>query len=181
MDKAASVLMRIVAPIEAMSRWSGRTVSFLILAMMGVVVYEVISRYVFSSPTNWAQETTTQLFVWCALVGAYTHVRAGHVRMDLFYRRLSTKTKAWLDFFTGILALGYLGTLLAIASGFAATSWKIHEFSGWSSWAPPLYPFKTAIALAVALLLVQQIAVLMRCLAFIMTRREPYFQRSESF
>ncbi len=165
-------MVKIISAVEKLSKWSGKVLSFAILIMVGAVCFEVVARYVFNNPTEWAHELTTMLYgSYCLLVGAYTHLNKEHVRMDAIYQRFSRRTQATVDFFTGLLAVGFLGTYLVIACQFALRSWAVREFSGWSPWEPPLYPFKMVIALAVLLLLLQQIAWLIRNFAVMLNKK----------
>ena len=56
------------------------------------------------------------------------------------------------------ILVDFLLIFLKISISFAASSWAVLEHSNLSTWHPPLYPFKTAIPIAVLLLLLQQIA-----------------------
>ena len=99
--------------------------------------------------------------------------------MDALYRRLSPKTQAKFDFFTGIPALCFLIIFFIIVAKFAIKSWKIGEFSSMTSWAPPLYPLKMAIAVGVLLLIFQQVAVMIRSF-FLITGREDLLKKTSS-
>jgi len=165
-------MAKIVSAIEKVSKWSGKTFSWLILGMIVVISYEVVARYLFASPTTWAHELTTMMYgSYCLLMGAYTYLDNGHIRMDVLYHRFSRRRKATVDFFTGLLALGFLGTFFLMLVKYTVKSWAILEFSTWSPWEPPLYPFKAALALAVLLLLLQQIAWLIRNFAVMLNKK----------
>jgi TRAP-type mannitol/chloroaromatic compound transport system permease small subunit len=62
-----------------------------------------------------------------------------------------------LFFIPGIAALAYAGV------DFARTSWALNEHSSTMSGGPPLYHFKTLIPVAGALLLLQGLAEIVRC------------------
>lgn len=172
MPKINSTIEKIVSAVEKLSEWSGKTSSWLVLGMVAVMSYEAAVRYIFDSPTIWAHELTTMLYgSYCLLVGAYTYLYNGHVRMDAIYRRFSRRTKATVDFFTGWLALGFLGAFLLMMTEHTVESWAYAEYSTGSPWAPPLYPFKAALAVAVLLLLLQHIAWLTRNLALMLNKK----------
>ena len=81
--------------IEKLSEWSGRVVGCFILGMIGVLIYEVIVRYGFSSPTVWAHETAQMLCSsYSMLIGAYALLYCAHVKMDLFYGWWAKRTQA---------------------------------------------------------------------------------------
>jgi TRAP-type C4-dicarboxylate transport system permease small subunit len=83
----------------------GRTVSKLcetvcglcLLAIAGATLYEIVSRYVFDSPTLWAQDISVYLMIWCAFLGLLPTDRAGqHIRIDVWYKRLPERSQAVL-------------------------------------------------------------------------------------
>ena len=68
---------------DEISDFIGKAVSWMCLAMMAVLTYEIAARYLFNSPTSWAHETTTMLYgTFCILAGVYTHRHHGHVRSE---------------------------------------------------------------------------------------------------
>jgi len=154
---------RFIRAVEWLSLWSGKTFSWLILGMVGALSIEVVMRYVFGSPTAWAYELTTMFYgSYCVLVGAYTHQRGGHIRMDALYNHFSRRTRAKMDFITGWLAIGFLVMLIWVCWKFAMLSWNVREYSSATTWEVPMYPFKFSIAVAAILLLLQQIVVMIR-------------------
>ena len=141
---------------DMVSEWLGRAISWMCLSMVLVLCWEVLSRYVFGKPTSWAHESSTMLYgSYCLLAGAYTQRFREHVRSDAVYRLFSRRVRAGLDCFGDLLAIGFLAVFLWYSSEFAWTSWIEREFSHRSTWAPPLYPIKATIPLAVLLLLLQ--------------------------
>jgi len=144
--------------IERLNEWSGRIVGYLVLPMMGVLLYEITSRYVFHSPTIWAHETSQLLYgSYCMLVGAYALLYGAHVKMDLFYARWSRRTQAIVDSFTALLTFFWLTIFLWQASENAWVALLLQETSP-SAWAPPVWIYKLSFPIAVLLLLLQAIA-----------------------
>lgn len=161
--------------IDGISTWIGKTFSWCILLLTFVVCFEVFMRYALNSPTSWAYDTSYilygTLFVMC---GAYLLSRNGHVRGDFLYRTWSPRTQAAVDlvlyitcFFPAALTLIYSGY------GFARMSWMMNEHSSFTPDGPPIYPFKTLIPVAGALLLLQGIAEATRCVLCLRTGRWP--------
>ena len=165
------MIEKIVVAVEKLSKWSGKTCSWLVLVMLAAMGYEVMARYVFSSPTIWAHELTTLLYGgYCLLVGAYTYLNDEHVRMDIVYNRFSRRTKAKLDFFTGLLTLGFLDVFLFVMAKQTVLSWAALEYSTYSPWEPPIYPFKAVMVVATLLLLLQHIVWLTRNFAVMLNK-----------
>ncbi|MDO9109536.1 MAG: TRAP transporter small permease subunit, partial [Desulfatirhabdiaceae bacterium] len=68
--------------IDSISLWTGKVCSFLIYFGIAMLVYEVISRYLFGTPTVWAHGYSQRLFgSYFILVGAYTLLMNGHIRV----------------------------------------------------------------------------------------------------
>jgi len=157
---------------DKVSEWVGKTVSWMCLAMIAGLGYEVTARYLFNSPTSWAHETTTMLYgTFCVLAGAYTHRHQGHVRSEVIYNLFSDHAKAVLDVITGVLGLVAFGFFFVIAFNYAADSWAMKEVSSKSTWAPIIYPFKSVLPLAVALMILQSLAHLIRSILIVLNIR----------
>jgi TRAP-type mannitol/chloroaromatic compound transport system permease small subunit len=87
---------------------------------------------------------------------------------------MKPRTQAALDlvlyiifFLPGIAALLYAGYR------FAAISWRIGEHSSVMAEGPPIYPFKTIIPIAGALILTQGLAEIARCVICLRTGEWP--------
>jgi TRAP-type mannitol/chloroaromatic compound transport system permease small subunit len=116
-------------------------------------------RYVFNAPTVWGFEATTFLYGIHYMVGlAYTDRFDGHVKVDVFTSRLSPKMQAIFGIITtSVIFLPVFFCLTIWSFKFAFTSIQRLERS-WTSWAPPVYPFKLIMALAFLFLLLQGIS-----------------------
>lgn len=118
-----------------------------------IVVYEVIARRVFASPTIWAQESTTFAYGFLLMmVMGYGMVKGSHVSVDLITANLSERTRRILDLITFlVLFFPFITLMIPVSVEFAINSWVSNEKS-WSQWAPPVYPIKTVIPVALILL-----------------------------
>jgi len=111
------------------------------------------------------------LFMMC---GAYTLAQNGHVRGDFLYGSMRPRLQATLDlalyiifFLPGITALLYAGW------DFAHDSWLIREHSSVTASGPPIYQFKAIIPVAGALVLLQGLAEIVRCVVCLKTGEWP--------
>jgi TRAP-type mannitol/chloroaromatic compound transport system permease small subunit len=172
--RALGAVDRLVAAIEAVSTATGWLAGWLIVPMTVAVVYEVVARYAFHAPTKWSYEVTYMTYgAQFMLAAAYTLLKGGHIRTDVFYERWSPKTRATIDaicyllfFFPGLLFILYAGVVEA------RFAWEIGERTGLRLWVVPLpmYLFKAVIPLTAALLLLQGLAELIRCVRVIRGR-----------
>ena len=72
--------------IDRLSLFCGEFVSYWAVIAVFVYYFEVISRYVFNSPTNWAHEGMYLMFGMQYLIaGAYAMLTESHVRVDVLY------------------------------------------------------------------------------------------------
>ena len=160
MSSAPGPVDRLLTVIETVSTASGWLAGWLIVPMTIAVAYEVAARYVFNAPTKWAYDVTYMLYgAQFMLAAAYTLLKGGHIRTDVFYERWSAKTRAMIDavsyvlfFFPGMLFILYAGAVEA------RQAWAISERAG--GW--PIYPFKAVIPVTAALLLLQGLAELVK-------------------
>lgn len=146
--------------IDKVSDWCGRIISYLVYPLVGGVAYEVISRYVFNAPTEWAFDMTYMLYGTIFMLGAaYTLLKKGHIRTDLFYNKWSPSKQGKIDALAYIL-LFFPGMIFYLWAGidYAHHSWITHERAGNSPWTPIIYPFKTVIPLTALMLLIQGIS-----------------------
>ncbi|MFN7779894.1 MAG: TRAP transporter small permease subunit, partial [Betaproteobacteria bacterium] len=138
--------------------------SWLIVALTGLIVWEVYSRYVLNDPHAWALDAQIMLYgTLFMMAGAYTLAKNGHVRGDVLYGFFRPRTQATIDlvlyilfFVPGVVALTFAGWT------FASESLAIREKT-FSAVALPLYPFKFVIPLAGGLLLLQGVVEIVRC------------------
>ena len=161
--------------IDGISTWTGKAFAWTIVALMLAIVYEVVARYVFNAPTQWAFDVSYMLYgTLFMMAGAYTLARNGHVRGDVLYGFLPVRMQAGFDlvlyfvfFIPGIAALAWFGI------GFAQTSWALGEHSSLTPGGPPVYHFKTLIPIAGALVLLQGVAEIIRCILALKTGQWP--------
>jgi len=161
--------------IDAISTWTGKTVAWLIIALMTVVCLEVFKRYILNAPTAWIFDAENMLYgTFFMLAGAYTLAQNAHVRGDFLYSSMRPRLQAWLDlvlylvfFIPGIAALIYAGYY------YTADSWHIAEHSTVTADGPPVYHFKSMIPLAGILVMLQGIAEVVRCVVCIKTGEWP--------
>lgn len=158
-------LLAFVRFVDALNYRVGRFAMYLIFVMGGILLYSTLSRLLFGIPVNWVLEMSQFLLsAYYLLGGAYTLQLDQHVRMDLFYGRLSPRRKATVDAFTILFAIFYLAILLG--GGVSSTNYAIqYSQKNYSSWAPPLWPIKIVMTIAVLLMLLQCISALIKDIA----------------
>ncbi len=158
--------------IDRISLFTGEFVALWSVIAVFVYYYEVIVRYVFNSPTNWAHEGMFLMFGMQYLVaGAYAMLSESHVRVDIFYANFSARGKAIVDLATSVFFFIFAGTLLMTGWIFAADSIRQGEVS-FTEWAIQYWPVKAVIVLGAALLILQGISKLMKDISLVITPKK---------
>ena len=154
--------------LDRISAVLGRASAWLTLFMVLVSFVIVVMRYVFDAGLIWLQESVVWMHAFVFMVGAaYTLQQEEHVRVDIFYREMSPKWRAWVDLFGVLLFLLPVCFFLAWkAFDFVSVSWRIHEASRESGGLPyPLIPMLKSILLIMPVTVgLQGIAMLLRCI-----------------
>lgn len=158
-------MQKLLLLIDRVSTWVGQAFSWLIVGLTLLVSWEVISRRFFDNPHAFVFDAMIMMYgALFMMAGAYTLSKNGHVRGDVLYGFFTPRVQAGLDlalyilfFIPGIIALAWAGY------NFAADSWAIKEHSSITADGPPLYHFKTIIPLAGALILLQGLVEIVRC------------------
>lgn len=153
------MLEKISKSIDQLSIKQGEVSALLGVPLLVVVMYEVIMRYVFDAPTSWGFELTTFLYGVHYMLGlSYCDVTGGHVRVDIFTARLPLKAQAAMGVVTGaVFFMPLMGLLTVYSWKYAWVSIADRELNS-TSWAPPIYPVKTLMAVAFTFLLLQGIS-----------------------
>ena len=159
-------LLKWIRVLDAITEWGGKIVAWLVVPMVVALVFEVFARYFFHAPTEWAYDVTYMLYGGIFMLGAaYTLLKGGHIRTDMIYRLFSPRWQGIVDGSLYILFF-FPGLILFLIAGveYASQSWLIKETATMSPWRPIIYPFKTAIPVSIAMLLIQGVSELFKCI-----------------
>jgi TRAP-type mannitol/chloroaromatic compound transport system permease small subunit len=161
---------QILHAADRLSTWTGKTFAWLIVALMLVVCAEVFKRYALNAPTAWIYDVNNMmygtLFMMC---GAYTLSQDGHVRGDFLYGSMKPRTQASLDLVLYIaFFLPGIGALTWAGWGYYQDSLAMHEQT-FNATPLPVYPFKFVIPVAGAIVMLQGLAEILRCVVCIRT------------
>ena len=138
-------------------------------SMLAVIVYyyEVIARYVFNSPTNWAHESMFLMFgMQYLLAGGFVLREGAHVRVDVLYMHFSKRAKAFVDVLTSVFFFIFVITLMVTGWTFFMDSYDVKEVS-FTEWAIQYWPIKLALPLGGLLLLLQGLSLLVKDIAIL--------------
>ena len=157
-------LSRFVKVVEAVNYRLGRIMMYFIFVIIGILLWSSISK-TFFLPSLWTLELAQFAMVaYFLLGGPYALQMGANVRMDLLYGGWSARKKAWVDAFTVIFLLIYLGVLLYGGLESLAYSLEYKERSP-SAWRPYMWPIKTLMCIGAFLMLMQALAELIKDVA----------------
>ena len=183
--------LRLAAGIDRLNEWVGRAVMWLTLVMVLVGSYNAVVRYlaqfaggaeegglggVLRSIGEVAVGLNSNAFIelqWYLfsivflLAAAYTLRHNRHVRVDVFYGRLSRRGKAWINLGGTLLFLLPFCTLMLWATvPSVANAWAVREMSP-DPGGLPRYPIKTLLPVAFVLLFLQGVAMAIKQVAIL--------------
>jgi len=157
-------MQRFLLAVDRFSTFFGKACAWTVVGLTILISAEVFSRYALNRPHGWVLDAQIMLYGTLFMIaGAYTLAKNGHVRGDVLYGFFRPRTQATIDlvlyvvfFLPGIVALSWAGWT------FANDALAIREQT-FNADPLPLYPFKFVIPIAGALLLLQGIVEIMRC------------------
>jgi TRAP-type mannitol/chloroaromatic compound transport system permease small subunit len=157
-------MQNVLLAVDRFSTWIGKAAAWAAVGLTVLISVEVFSRYVLNKPHAWVLDAQIMLYgTLFMMAGAYTLSKNGHVRGDVLYGFFRPRTQATIDlvlyivfFLPGIVALTWAGWT------FANESLAIREQT-FNADPLPVYPFKFVVPIAGAVLLLQGIVEIVRC------------------
>ena len=174
-DDMAPWMRKTITVIDTFALWCGRIFCWMLVPLMGAMVYEVVARKLFIAPTDWAYDVSRMLSGALFMVGAgYALMRGVHIRADFIYRAWPVRWQARTDallyvvfFFPSMLFFFW------VSIEYAGSAWVKWERSMDTAWMAPVAPVRTAMPLGAAFLIIQGISELLKCGYAMRTGRWP--------
>jgi len=160
-----NIIKTYVRVVDRLSNYVGLVAMYLIFAMVGILLLDAITRNVVQIPMHWGIEAAQfTLAAYYFMGGAMTLKNNDHVRMDLFYDRLSERGKARMDIVTISCLLFYLIVMLigSISSLEYAIQTGERRFSMWN---PSMIPIKVLMVGCLALMVLQTVSLIFKHVA----------------
>ena len=153
--------------IDAFNETVARYAAWCAIALVAVQFTVVVLRYVFGVGMIMMQEGVIYLHATLFLLGAaYTLKCDGHVRVDIFYRDASVRTKALVDMFGAVVfLLPVCALILWSAVPYVQTSWSVFEGSRETSGIQAVFLLKTLIIVFAVLMALQGLSLLIHSLS----------------
>ncbi|MEM6502527.1 MAG: TRAP transporter small permease subunit [Cyanobacteria bacterium P01_C01_bin.89] len=147
--------------IDRFTESLGKLAAWLVLVLVLVGTWNVVGRYVGRAigqnlTSNTLLELQWYLFTLVFMLGApYTLKRNEHVRVDLIYKGLSKREKAWVNLLGSLLFLiPFSGLIIYFSWSWTLNSWLVLENSS-DAGGLPRYPIKSLIIISFGLLIFQ--------------------------
>lgn len=161
----ANAIRAYVRVVDGFNRLVGRFAMYLLFPMGGILLYSTFMRVAFGVPVNWVLEMSQfMLSAYYILGGAYSMQENAHVRMDLFYNRMSPKNRALTDAFTIFFVIFYLAVLFYGGVSSTEYAWSYNQ-KNYTSWAPLMWPIKAIMTFGIFLILLQSVSALFKDIA----------------
>ncbi len=163
-------LIKLAHFLDNISIWIGQSISWLTLLMVFVTFAIVILRYGFSIGWIAMQESVIYMFAVVFLLGIpYTLKEGGHVRVDIFYSKMSARSQAWVNLLGTLLLLFPVTLFIAWVSwDYVLASWSMKEGSGEAGGLPGVFLLKTTLLIMTLLLLIQGVSQLLHAMVILL-------------
>ena len=168
------LLLKFADAVDALSEWIGQWLKWLVLFSSLISAGNALVRYTLHTSSNaWLEIQWYMFGAMFLLAAGYALKHEEHVRVDVFYSRMSPKTQAWVDVFGGIFFLMPTAILITWMSiPMIVNSIHINEMSsdpgGLLRW-----PIKICIPLGFGLLALQGVAEIIKKTAVARGLRAP--------
>ena len=146
--------------LELLIKWIGNLAAFALAALILLVVYDALMRYLFQSGSIALQELEWHLFDVVIMLGiAYTLQRASHVRVDIFYDQYSDKMRHIINIIGAVFfILPFSLMIIYVGFDFVLLSFEQLESSSNPGGLSYRYIVKSLLPVAFVLLIVQTLS-----------------------
>jgi TRAP-type mannitol/chloroaromatic compound transport system permease small subunit len=158
-------ILTFVQTVDALNRAVGRIAIYLLFVLGAILLASTLSRLFTGVAFNWALEMSQfVLSAYYLLGGAYAVQQDSHVRMDVFYGRMSPRKRAVTDAITILFVIFYL--IVLFSGGISSTHYAVvYKQQNYSAWAPLLWPIKVIMTIGIFLMLLQCISTFFKNVA----------------
>ncbi len=157
-------MMKFIDKLDQLIASLGKAVSFVVLAIIAIIIYEMIARGVFNAPSPWAHELGAWLQVCFVFLGCgYALQQDQFVRIDILFTRFSPKVQAVIDATAGTFFMGIFAyVLITSGSQLAFKSYMMGEVSATGAWDGPVFISKAFVPIGGTILAIAWITKVIR-------------------
>lgn len=164
MPKSTSRSRAFISFANNLNDFCGRMVAWLVVAMILVTITLVSTEFFFNSSSRKAADSILYMFGILFMVGvAYTLKHNNHVRVDIFYSKMSVRKRAWVDLIgTLIFLIPFCIVVFWVSLSPVIKSWSILE-GAIDNGIPATFILKSFLLVMPVLILIQGIANVLVC------------------
>ncbi|OED47529.1 C4-dicarboxylate ABC transporter permease [Flavobacteriaceae bacterium (ex Bugula neritina AB1)] len=165
-------MQKIINILDLIGEKTGNLISWVAVLLAVLIGVDVIIRYIFQFTFIWMIETEIYLFGILFLLGSgYTFKYEKHVRVDVFYAKLSKKRRAWIDLLGGIcLLIPWCYVVIVTSWYYGFSSFMMNESSPQPGGLPALYVLKFCITVGFIFLVIQGASQLLKSIQIIVSK-----------
>ncbi len=148
------ILKLIIDGVDKLIDWTAKSFAWLILSLIGVIVYDVFARYIFNRPTNWSFDIAWMQGTCLFTIGlSYVHLHKEDIKVEVFSRFFSKKVEAVMDLVCRIFFFFPL-VIMYLLAAFSKATWSVEaqEIAPFGIWHPSMIPYRFIVLLAFSLL-----------------------------
>jgi TRAP-type mannitol/chloroaromatic compound transport system permease small subunit len=143
----------------------GRVTGWCSFAIVVVMAYNVLLRYLFHTGSVAMQELEWHLMAPICMLGlSYAILKDGHVQVDILFGRFPMRVQRVIQFLSTVLVVIVIGILLKLSIPYVLQSYSIGEQSPDPGGLTHRWIVKSMLPIGFALLLIQSVAAMVRAL-----------------
>lgn len=174
-------LERLARLLDAIVEEAGKVGAWLGFGLLLVMAGNVLMRYVFRTGSVAMQELEWHLMAPVSLLCiAFAIKHDGHIRVDVFYCRMSARMQEIIELVSCFFALALCFLIVALSIPYVMQSYNIGERSPDPGGLPYRFIVKSMIPLGFIFLGLQSLAASLRALAPLMGARAPSASKSSA-
>ena len=114
--------------LDHVTEFFGSIGGWMLFAIAFINVYEILRRWLFSSPTDWVFDLSIYLLIWYGCVTiAYAQQTKAHIRVDIITSKMKEETRTILYFVDSILVLFYAGISVVYGIEMVMNTYAKHQ------------------------------------------------------
>tara|TARA_R110002020_G_scaffold50844_13_gene144014 strand:+ start:2222 stop:2821 length:600 start_codon:yes stop_codon:yes gene_type:complete len=170
---------RLSRALDAVVNFIGRTISWLWVILIAIILVNVILRYVFNEGLIIFEELQWHVYAIGFMIGlSFAVVGDRHVRVDVVAERLTVRQRAWIELFGLLLFLLPFSVLVTVeAVPFVMRAWDLNEVSVAPGGLSHRWALKSVIVIAFALIAIAAFSRLSRVTSYLFRFPRPLAPR----
>jgi TRAP-type C4-dicarboxylate transport system permease small subunit len=158
--------LRLDTGLLGLVTWAARLGGLMLLLVGFFVLYEVVCRYVFQSPTLWVMDYSIYFVMWAVLLGsAYTMRTRGHVLVDVVITKVSPENRRIVQIGIHVIILAFALTITAAGTYSCVRAYQMKELTMSALYIPLYYPM-SSIPVGFALMALEELGTLCKLIIF---------------